>query len=182
MPPALSAPTTSPISCASNKGRVTCNPRSVSKTRNSTNWPPIRCRWPTTTLSSCIPRRLPMTSLRQQLEPTLAETVTRNLSVAQSLEALVDRELEARSQRAVERRFKLSRLHAKPSIDSFHFNHHKSRLQLKNRILRLLDLDFIDQGTSVCIIGNPGVGKTFLAKIIGWRACQANQRLLLDRK
>src|SRR5271167_4139537 len=190
MPPALSAPTTSPISCASSRGRVTCNRRSVSKTRNSTNWPPIRCRWPTTTLSSCIPRRLPMTSLQQkleqlnlttmsqQLEPTLAETVTRNLSVAQSLEALVDRELEARSQRAVERRFKLSRLHAKPSIDSFHFNHHKSRLQLKNRILRLLDLDFIDQGTSVCIIGNPGVGKTFLAKIIGWRACQANQRLL----
>ena len=116
--------------------------------------------------------------MSQQLEPALAETVTRNLSVAQSLEALVDRELEARSQRAVERRFKLSRLHAKPCIDNFHFNHHKSRLQLKNRILRLLDLDFIDQGTSVCIIGNPGVGKTFLAKIIGWRACQANQRLL----
>ena len=27
-------------------------------------------------------------------------------------------------------------------------------------------------------IGNPGVGKTFLAKIIGWRACQANRRVL----
>ncbi len=116
--------------------------------------------------------------MSQQLEPTLTETASRNLSVAQTLEALVDRELEARSQRAVERRFRLSRLHTKPSIDSFQFNHHKSRQQLKNRILRLLDLDFIDKGTSVCIIGNPGVGKTFLAKIIGWRACQANQRVL----
>ena len=28
------------------------------------------------------------------------------------------------------------------------------------------------------LIGNPGVGKTFLAKIIAWRACQANQRVL----
>jgi DNA replication protein DnaC len=27
-------------------------------------------------------------------------------------------------------------------------------------------------------IGNPGTGKTFLSKIIGWRACQANQRIL----
>jgi DNA replication protein DnaC len=44
--------------------------------------------------------------------------------------------------------------------------------------LRLLDLDFLRHGTSVCIIGNPGVGKTYLAKIIGWRACQANQRVL----
>ena len=28
------------------------------------------------------------------------------------------------------------------------------------------------------LIGNPGVGKTFLSKIVGWRICQANQRIL----
>jgi len=28
------------------------------------------------------------------------------------------------------------------------------------------------------LIGNPGVGKTFLAKLIAWRACQINQRVL----
>lgn len=28
------------------------------------------------------------------------------------------------------------------------------------------------------VAASPGVGKTFLAKIIGWRACQANQRVL----
>ena len=76
----------------------------------------------------------------------------------------LDRELEARHQRSIERRFKLSRLQSKPSIDSFHFNHHKSRLQLKTRILRLLDLDFLRNGTSVCLIGNPGVGKTYLGQ------------------
>ncbi len=41
-----------------------------------------------------------------------------------------------------------------------------------------MDLDFLGKGASIVIIGNPGVGKTFLAKIIGWRACQANQRVL----
>ena len=99
--------------------------------------------------------------MSQQLEPTLTEAASRNLSVAQTLEALLDRELEARSLRAVERRFKLSRLHLKLSIDSFQFHHHKSRQQLKSRILRLLDLDFIDKGTSVCMIGNPGSAKPF---------------------
>jgi len=47
-----------------------------------------------------------------------------------------------------------------------------------DRILRLMDLEFLPKGASIVIIGNPGVGKTFLAKIIGWRACQANQRVL----
>jgi len=82
------------------------------------------------------------------------------------LERLADLELEARHQRAIERRFKLFRLPAQPTVDQFCFAHHKSRLQAKNRILRLLDLAFLQQGTSVVIIGNPGVGKTFLAQIL----------------
>ena len=48
----------------------------------------------------------------------------------------------------------------------------------KSCILRLLDLGFLEKGTAVVLIGNPGVGKTFLAKIIAWRACQANRRVL----
>src|SRR6516164_8694939 len=87
-------------------------------------------------------------------------------------------EIEARSQHAIERRFRSSRLQAQPSIDAFHFQHHKSRVQAKPRILRLLDLSFLATGTNIVLIGNPGVGKTFVAKLIAWRACQANQRVL----
>lgn len=42
----------------------------------------------------------------------------------------------------------------------------------------MLDLEFLAKGTNLVFIGNPGVGKTFLAKVIVWRACQANQRVL----
>jgi DNA replication protein DnaC len=116
--------------------------------------------------------------MSRQLEKTLAEAATQNLSVAATLEALADLELEARRQRAIERRFHLSRLPTQLGIDSFDFQHHKSRLQIKSRVLRLLDLGFLDQGTNVVIIGNPGTGKTYLAKILGWQACRANQRVL----
>ena len=122
--------------------------------------------------------QLNLTTMSHHLDQMVAEATAKNLSLAQTLEAPIDRDLENRYQRSIERRFKLSRLQTKPSIDSVRFNHHKSRSQLKTRILRLLDLDFLRQGTSVCLIGNPGVGKTYLAKIIGWRACQANRRVL----
>ena len=116
--------------------------------------------------------------MSHQLDQTISDAASRNLSFPQTLEALADLELEARNARSIERRFRLSRLQAQHSIDSFNFKHHKSRTELKTRILRLLDLDFLQKGTSAIFIGNPGVGKTFLAKIVGWKACKANQRVL----
>jgi DNA replication protein DnaC len=123
-------------------------------------------------------QQLNLKAMTRNLETTIAEAAARNLSVSATLEWLVDMEMEARQQRAIDRRFKCARLQLQPSIDAFHFHHHKSRVQAKNRILRLLDLTFLRQGTNVVLIGNPGVGKTFLAKVIGWKACQANQRVL----
>src|ERR1700683_231814 len=116
---------------------------------------------------------LSLTSMVQQLDQTIADAALRNRSFAETLESLVDVELESRNNRSIERRFRVSRLHAQHSIDSFQFKHHKSRLELKPRILRLLDLEFVSKGSSAIFLGNPGVGKTFLAKIIGWKACQA---------
>jgi DNA replication protein DnaC len=99
--------------------------------------------------------------MSRQLDQMIADAGTKNISFAQALESLADMELESRNRRAIERRFRCSRLQAQHSIDSFHFKHHKSRMELKNRILRLLDLEFLAKGTSAIFIGNPGVGKTF---------------------
>ena len=116
--------------------------------------------------------------MSHRLETTLSEAARENLGAAATPEWLADLELEARRDRAIERRLKHSKLQAQPSIDAFHFAHHKSRAQNKNRILRLLDLSFVTTGANLVLIGNPGVGKTFLSKIVGWRACQANRRVL----
>jgi len=122
--------------------------------------------------------QLQLMSIRQELDHVLADAASRNLSHAETIEWLADIELEGRNKRSIERRFRLSKLQVKLGIESFDFNHHKSRTQIKNKILRLLDLDFLTQGTNVVIVGNPGTGKTYLAKIIGWKVCQANRRIL----
>src|SRR5262249_26280324 len=122
--------------------------------------------------------QLTLATMSRHVETTLTEAAAKNLSASATLEWLADMELDARKQRAIERRYKCSRLQAQPSIDVSHFSHHKTRQQAKPRILRLLDLEFLAKGTNLVLMGNPGVGKTFLAKIIAWRACQANQRVL----
>src|ERR1700677_1623449 len=187
---ALTEPIMSPTSCASSGHRDDRNRRSGCAIRCSTNSPPTRSHCWHTTPSFSNPERTPMTPLEQkrqqlnlkarsrQIEATIADAAARNLSVSATLELLADMELEARHSRAIERRFKCSRLQSQPSIDAFHFHHHKSRTQAKTRILRLLDLTFLKQGTNLVLIGNPGVGKTFLARVFGWKACQANQRVV----
>src|SRR3954468_213976 len=173
--------TTSPISFANSSRRGGRSHPCHSGIRSYEIWLPIPypC-WPMT-LSFLTPERNIMTSLEQklqqlnlaamchQIEQTIAEAAAKNMSVSATLEWLADMELEARTGRAIDRRFKSSRLQSRPSIDGFQFPHHKSRVQAKNRILRLLDLNFLREGTNLVLIGNPGVGKTFLAKVIGWK-------------
>ena len=123
-------------------------------------------------------QQLALTTMSKQVEQALSEAARKNWSPAAVLEWLADIELSARQNRAIERRFRSARLYARQTIDTFRFSHDKTRQQAKQRILRLLDLEFLRQGTNVVIIGNPGVGKTLLAQIIGWQACQANRRVL----
>jgi hypothetical protein len=83
------------------------------------------------------------------VETTLTDAAAKNLSMSATLEWLAAMELESRKQRAIERRYKCSRLQAQPSIDAFQFQHHKTRQQAKPRILRLLDLEFLATGTNL---------------------------------
>jgi hypothetical protein len=77
-------------------------------------------------------RQLRLSEISRQLEPFLAAAALKNFSLTEALEALIDLELESRHASSVQRRFKLSRLHAQYSIDSFLFSHHKSRMAAKN--------------------------------------------------
>jgi hypothetical protein len=69
-------------------------------------------------------QQLNLKAMSRQIEATIADAAARNLSVSATIELLADVELESRNGRAIERRFKLSRLQAQASIDAFHFHHH----------------------------------------------------------
>ena len=83
---------------------------------------------------------------------------------------LLDIEIETKRKSRIDRCYKQSKLNEKFTIDQFDFNHHISRKKQKSRILNLTTLEFIKERKDVIMIGNPGVGKTFLAKSICYYA------------
>ncbi|MCP4372279.1 MAG: ATP-binding protein [Deltaproteobacteria bacterium] len=94
------------------------------------------------------------------------------------MDQLLDIELEAKRKNKVIRLFRESKLTEKTTIDQFDFHFHKSRQNYKSLILNLTDLEFISQRKDIILMGNTGVGKTFLAKCIAYASIQAGIKTL----
>lgn len=122
--------------------------------------------------------RLQLRAMMQNLETVVREAGEKNLGFLASLNRLADLELERRWQNAIKLRWEQAKLFEKCTVDQFDFEHHKSRKEQKTRILNLLSLEFIRDRMDVILIGNPGTGKTFLAKCIATAACNANIKVL----
>ncbi len=124
--------------------------------------------------------KLRLKAMAGHLEAVLKEATDKNLDLLSTLNLLSDIELDLRWQNSIATRWRQSRLTKKITIDQFDFDHHKSRKDQKGRILNLLSLDFIRDHMDVILIGNPGTGKTFLAKSIAYHACNANIKVLFS--
>lgn len=122
--------------------------------------------------------QLRLKGMSDQLGSLMEQATTNNLDLLTTLDRLADIEIEQRFQNAIALRWKQSKLTEKLTIDQFDFEHHKSRREQKTRLLNLLNLDFVRAHMDVILIGNPGAGKTFLAKCLAYAACNSNIKVL----
>ena len=122
--------------------------------------------------------KLQLKGMTNFIDGVFADAQQKNQSLLEILNRLADLELERRWQAAIKLRWEQSRLAERVTIDQFDFEHHKSRKEQKNRILHLLDLEFVRERMDVILIGNPGTGKSFLANCIAGAACNANVKVL----
>ena len=123
-------------------------------------------------------KTLKLKTFVQYLEQTITLAEEKNWTPLQTIDHLFDLELELRKKNKIERCFRQSKLYEKPTIDQFDFYFHSSRKNQKSRIVNLIDLEFIKHRKDIILIGNPGVGKSFLAKCLAYAATQAGVKVL----
>jgi DNA replication protein DnaC len=112
------------------------------------------------------------------IEALLEQAARENLSSLEVLSRLADEERASRTRRAVDRRIRDARFPEINTIDAFDFDFDPVRKKLKQRYLALHDLSFLARGINPLFVGVPGAGKTFLARALAFRACQAAKRVV----
>ena len=123
-------------------------------------------------------KALRLKAIVDHLEQTIVLAEHRNWTPLQTIDHLFELELELRKKNKIERCFKQSKLYEKTTIDQFDFAFHGSRKNQKSRIVNLMDLEFIKHRKDIILIGNPGVGKSYLAKCMAYAATQAGLKVL----
>ncbi|WP_223273106.1 IS21-like element helper ATPase IstB [Enterococcus sp. OL5] len=89
---------------------------------------------------------------------------------------LLSVELEQRQNNRIQTLIRQSKLPNKVTFDDYMDSH--LEIKVKKQIRELKTLKFIDQKENLILMGNPGIGKTHLATVLGMEACLSGKSVL----
>jgi DNA replication protein DnaC len=121
-------------------------------------------------------KQLRLSGVRATLETRLIESQASSLSFIETFSALLQDELDRRQSRLLERRYQLSGLEERASLAEFDWGYNPKIP--KRTCFELHTLKFIAEGDSALLIGQPGTGKSHVAKAIAYAALRSGLRVL----
>jgi DNA replication protein DnaC len=106
----------------------------------------------------------------------LTDATADQWSCSDFLDAMLQAEVDFRSERKTKRRIKAAKFAIRPSFEDFDFTANRSIT--KAQIKELYSLHWLSEGRPVLLVGQTGVGKTFIAQAVGLHACASGKSVL----
>jgi DNA replication protein DnaC len=123
-----------------------------------------------TAQSKNLMQELKLTGMLEQYENTLASATSGGLGHSDFFDLLLQSEYDWRQKRKTENRIKGSRLPHKWVFEDFDYTANRSIT--KAQVKDLMTLKWLEQGRPILLIGQTGVGKSFLAEAASMQACR----------
>lgn len=117
-----------------------------------------------------------LTGMAAALDETLKSATEEKWSYSDLLDTLLQTEYDWREERRAARRIKAAKFKIRPAFEDFDFA--VPRSISKAQLREIYNLKWLEQGRPLLLVGQTGIGKTFLAQAAGLHACQQGKSVL----
>lgn len=112
----------------------------------------------------------------QCFEKTLASAMEEKWSYSEFLDVLLQAEFDHRNAQKSRRRIQASKLKIRASLEDVDFAAKRSITKIQ--IKEIFAMRWLEQGRPLLLIGETGIGKTFIAQAAGLHACEHGKSVL----
>ncbi len=120
--------------------------------------------------------KLKLPYLRNNYQILIEEAEHTNMNHREFLASVLENEITLRNSNSIKARLRQAKFPYKKYIEDFELDNYKA--DLKKKINKINNLDFIENNENIIMIGNPGSGKTHYAISLGIMACMENKTVL----
>lgn len=123
-------------------------------------------------------KQLHLSAFIEALEHLYESDTERAVTIASEVGKMAEHELARRTANSIQRRIRDARFVRIQTVDAFDFTYNPSTRKIRNRYLQMIHADHVTQNVGAILVGNSGLGKTHLARALGYAACQRCHRVL----
>jgi DNA replication protein DnaC len=120
--------------------------------------------------------QMQLTGMLAAFERIVADAAREQIGYTDFLDAMLQAELDARTERAAARRLQAAKLPVRVSLDDFDYT--AKRSITKAQIREIHSLGWLKEGRPLVLIGQTGVGKSYIAQAVALHVCQQGRSAL----